>query len=497
MNVKFLKQYKSRDEARGEGMTNKFPSWITEQMVRNIRGFNLDAYLVALEGWRRGLELTWHLNPEIHTDLKIIGFNPLGKSFSLQSETKTHYFYRSRGDKVANEAVEIASNKQKTREYLERAGINVPKGKSFHKDTPLDQIVSYGLSLGFPLVVKPTFGSLGKGVTTNITSEKQLKDSILNVYEIGYEDIIVEQYITGDDYRLYVIGEKVVGMTKRLPAHVVGDGERTIEELIELKNIERENNPYLRTKLIKVNEHSIQVLKKNNFTLKDIPEQNEQVRLSDAANISTGGDPVQAMDSLNSDTIKIATRTIEAVPGLKHAGIDILINDKTCTVIEINPTAGISMHMFPSKGNPVNIPEAIIDNYFPETIGFGKDRTKVYFNYREIRRLLRRGQVQDYQVSEAPNGPLYAKRYVISGKVQKVGYRRWIQNQARKHNLSGYTRNLKNGKVVVVVGSDNPKKVDAFKDVCLEGPRRAKVKQIKEYDWDSIICNGFYIRKTK
>src|SRR5690625_1319247 len=127
-------------------MTNNFPSWITEQMVRNIRGFNLDAYLVALEGWRRGLELTWHLNPEIHTDLKIIGFNPLGKSFSLQSETKTHYFYRSRGDKVANEAVEFASNKQKTREYLERAGINVPKGKSFHKDTPLDQIVSYGRS---------------------------------------------------------------------------------------------------------------------------------------------------------------------------------------------------------------------------------------------------------------------------------------------------------------------------------------------------------------
>src|SRR5690625_4443281 len=125
-------------------------------MVRNIRGFNLDAYLVALEGWRRGLTLTWHLNPELYTDLKIIGFNPLGKSFSLQSETKTHFFYRSRGDKVANKAVEIAQDKQKTREYLQRAGVNVPKGKSFNKQIPIEEIIEYGVNLGFPLVVKPT-----------------------------------------------------------------------------------------------------------------------------------------------------------------------------------------------------------------------------------------------------------------------------------------------------------------------------------------------------
>src|SRR5699024_6026699 len=99
----------------------KFPKWISKQMVAGIRGFNLDAYLVALEGWRRGLTLKWYGDPSAVTDLKIIGFYPLGKTFSLSSKDKTHFFYRSRGDKVANEAVDIGANKHTTKEFLKKA----------------------------------------------------------------------------------------------------------------------------------------------------------------------------------------------------------------------------------------------------------------------------------------------------------------------------------------------------------------------------------------
>src|SRR5690625_7692823 len=87
-------------------MTDNYPDWLSNQMIKGVRGFNIDAYLVALEGWRRGLELTWYYDAKDVTDLKIIGFNPLGKTFSLSSKDKTHFFYRSRGDQVTNERSE-------------------------------------------------------------------------------------------------------------------------------------------------------------------------------------------------------------------------------------------------------------------------------------------------------------------------------------------------------------------------------------------------------
>src|SRR5690625_698195 len=158
-------------------MKDNFPKWLTKKMVRRISGFNLDAYLIALEGWRRGLTLNWYLDPAQETALKIIGFFPLGKSFSLQSKEKKHFFYRSRGDKVANEAVDIGTNKQQTREKLKEANVPTPKGKGFDVNK-VDEMVKYAANIGYPVVAKPTLGSLGKGVTTNIQSEKELIKAI-------------------------------------------------------------------------------------------------------------------------------------------------------------------------------------------------------------------------------------------------------------------------------------------------------------------------------
>lgn len=478
-------------------MTQLFPDWITKRMVRRVRGFNLDAYLMALEGWRRGLKLTWHLDPSLYTDLKIIGFNPLGKSFSLQSEDRTHYFYRSRGDKVANEAVDIATNKQLTKEYLEKAGVNVPQGRTFYDDDTIDDIVKYGESLGFPLVVKPNLGSLGKGVTTNIKTTDQLRQSIEHVREIGYDEIIVEQHVCGDDYRVYVVGDEIVGVIKRSPASVIGDGEHTIKQLIKLKNKQRKENPYLRTKLINIDDELIHLVKEKNLTLNSVLDVNEHVQLKNISNLTSGGDSIESLKMLHSNIKDTAIEALRAIPGLKHAAIDLLVEDSKGKVIEINPTAGISMHMFPSQGKPVNIPEKIIDYYFPETQGLAKNLTKVYFNYRTINRELQKGYIQDIQVMDAPKKRLFAKRYVIIGKVQRVGYRKWIRNQARRRKLHGYTRNLKNGNVVVVVASDDQKEVNNFKNICKKGPRRATVKKVLEYKWNSSICIGFYVRKTR
>ncbi len=149
---------------------------------------------------------------------------------------KTHYFFRTRGDKVINEAVELGMDKAKTKQILKEKGISVPDGKHFTGNIDNEDILQYANTLGYPLVIKPIDGSFGKGVVANITSEGELMHSLDYVrQELGYQDIIVEQYIPGDDLRLYVVEDKVVGAIKRIPPNIIGDGINSIEALIALK----------------------------------------------------------------------------------------------------------------------------------------------------------------------------------------------------------------------------------------------------------------------
>src|SRR5699024_9499002 len=236
-----------------------FPNWIEEKMIRGARGFNLDSYLMALEGWRRGLTLTWYSNVNMFSDIEIIGFNPIGKSFSLKDENSKlkHYFYRSRGDLVSNSAVHNAHDKFYTKEALINNGVPTPKGFQFGKDTELENILNqiHTKQLTYPVVVKPVFGSLGKGIITNIHDEVTLASAINQIkVDKEYNEYIVEEQIDGQEYRLYVVDEEIVAITERVPANITGNGKNTILELIKLKNIERENNVYLKTKLIPIDD---------------------------------------------------------------------------------------------------------------------------------------------------------------------------------------------------------------------------------------------------
>lgn len=479
-------------------MNENYPHWLSDQMIKGVRGFNLDAYLVALEGWRRGLTLTWYYDATDITDMKIIGFNPLGKTFSLSSKDKTHFFYRSRGDQVTNESVEITSNKDRTKDLLTKGNVPNPQGIRFMADEDQDVVVEQALVIGFPLVIKPTFGSLGKGVVTNIQSEESLRKVLVDIKsDEEYDDFIIEKFVSGYDLRVYVVNGQVAGATKRVPANITADGVNTIGELIKLKNRQREQNPHLATKLIEVNEEMIAYLKEQELTLDSVLDNGVITYLTGKSNISAGGDSIDYTDVLGEKEKQVAIHAVKAISGLNHAGVDLVVGEDQTHAIEINATADIMMHILPLSGSPRNIPAAIIDYYFPETIGMAEDRTKIYFDYKKINDLLRPRQVKEFKLPNAPKGKLYAKRYVISGKVQKVGYRNWIRKEALNQDLNGYTRNLKSGKVVVVVvASEDKELVSNFKEVCLSGSSRAEVAEVREYNWDSQIKLGFEIRRT-
>lgn len=474
-------------------MTEIYPDWLTKEMLAGVRRFNIDAYLVALEGWRRGLSLKLYEHHTDKTDLKRIGFDPVGKLFSLTSEDQTHFFYRTRGDKVANEAVDIGTDKVVTKQYLEKSNVPAPAGFHFNSAAPMDSVIESVFQQAGPFVLKPTFGSLGKGVTTNIRTEAMFRENLAYIQSnFDYTDFLVEQHISGEDMRVYVVGDEVVAATRRTPANVTGDGSKTIEELINDKNEIRKENPHTSTRLIKIDDRMREYLSTQNLQVADIPEAGQLVYLKGESNMSAGGDSVDVTNHLRPGVKNVAINAVKAIPGLIHAGVDMIVSADTASVIEINVTAGSALHVFPMHGKHQNIAEKIIDYYFPET----KDTVtsnQLYFNYKSILQQFRSNAIKEIEITDAPVGELYAKRYVISGEAQQVGYRIWAENQAVRSGLHGYTRNLNNGNVVVVVASTDKEKVDAFKDICYEGPKRAKVEHIKEFDWNSRICIGFEI----
>jgi D-alanine-D-alanine ligase-like ATP-grasp enzyme/acylphosphatase len=471
-------------------------SHLTSEIVSDARGPELDAYAVALDGWRRGLELRWHTkDSEYFPNMKTWFVDKPGKLFSLSNGVRTHYFFKTRGDQVTNEAVDICTDKAETKKWLKTAGVAIAEGKKFIPEISETEMIKYGISIGFPLVVKPTDGSFGRGVITNIGNSSELKNAIQSVRSTpDVQDVIIEKHIPGDDYRVFVCDNQVVGAIKRIAANVIGDGVHPIKKLIELKNIERENNPRLISCPIKPDAEMVEHILANKYTYESVPELGEQVFLTNKSNISIGGDSEEALDALSKDIIQASIKALNAIPGLPHGALDIIVNENGVYVIEVNPTPQIGSLLFPAKGKASDIPAAIIDYYFPETKGLRTDREKVYFDFTDVLEPLFNRNATVTTVSHAPVGTIYSKKYTVTGKVQHKGFHRGLRKQAFERNLIGYLINLNNGDIEVVVTGTSKDKVEQFKEAFYEDPDRAVVYGIEEEEWNGPVKAGFEIR---
>ena len=445
-------------------------------------------YAIALEGWKRGLTLKFHNSKKI--------------KYSLSSEIRTHAFDRSRGDKVPSDTVKICVNKDLTKENLLKSGIPVPEGKRFIYSGVLDiELINYAKSLGFPVVLKPTNGSLGRGVISNIQSVEELEEAIQYVcHKLKQNDIIIEKYIPGEDFRLYVVGDKVVAAIKRVPANIVGDGFMSIKDLISFKNSLRKKNPYLSNGLIKIDDEVLNFINKAGYDLDSVLKKDEQVFLMAKANASAGGDTIDVTNDISQEVKEIAVNAAQAMPGLVQCGVDMIIDlsgesHNKGTVIEINSRAQIGIHLFPVEGEPRDIPSAIIDHYFPETIddNLGSNRTTIYFDLNHIIETFQSQLVRELTLESAPQKSIIKRRIVIAGKVQDIGFRNWIQKQANTLNLNGYTRNLKSGNVLVIAAGKR-KDMDKFKVICEKGTMKSKVTDVSESKWRNPVLLGFHIK---
>ena len=270
---------------------------------------------------------------------------------------------------TSNIGVEIACDKEETKDLLEQAEVPIPKGDIIRTERGLKEAVDY---VGFPLVIKPVNGNHGRGITTNINSLDEALIGFKEAKEIS-RLVIVEKYITGEDHRLLVINNKLVAAAKRTPAHVIGDGKSTIQELVDEVNKD-ERRGYGHEKVlteIDINSLTLEILKEMNMTTESVPKKGEMVKLKSTANLSTGGTAEDITELIHPYNVFMAER-ISKIIGLDICGIDIMAEDLTKplnksggAVLEVNAGPGFRMHLQPTSGLPRNVGGHVVDMLFP------------------------------------------------------------------------------------------------------------------------------------
>src|SRR5699024_1898494 len=279
----------------------------------------LSMYLISLEAWRRGIKVNFYTidNPD----------NRVLVRYSLEYNDKVHHFESSLGDKLSLEAFDVCEYKDLTKKYLSDAGIKVPEGKVFSKESASNEALNYAQTLSYPVVVKPLDENAGKGVFSNVDSEEYLIDVLNHLHtELNYNHVIIEEFIPGTEYRVLTVDGKVEGAINRLPANIVGNGKDSIKRLIKNKNRSKTGNPAISKKRIKLDKEVTQVIENAGYTEESVLDEGEQLFLRTKSNISAGGDAVYVTDELSDKIRQVAVKASEAIPGLNIAGLDFIIH---------------------------------------------------------------------------------------------------------------------------------------------------------------------------
>ena len=271
---------------------------------------------------------------------------------------------------TGNIAVDIACDKEETKNLLEAAEIPVPRGTVIRSEVGLQEAVE---KYGYPLVIKPIDGNHGKGNTTNIINWEQALAAFAAAKEYG-RNVIVERFITGFDFRVLVIDSKFICAALRTPASVIGDGKNTIQYLMDETNKDPRRG-YGHEKVltqITMDQYTQKMLNDIGYTLETIPAKDELVLLKPTANLSTGGTSTDVTDEVHPTNIFMCER-IAKIIGLDICGIDIMakdlrnpITENGGAVLEVNAAPGFRMHIEPAEGLPRNVAEPVIDMLFPD-----------------------------------------------------------------------------------------------------------------------------------
>ncbi|MEM8562968.1 MAG: cyanophycin synthetase [Pseudomonadota bacterium] len=343
------------DNSSLDALKNDVDDWVYElRLIREEHRLGPSSEALISEAARRGI-------PSIRLDAAALvqlgyGRNQQRISASITENTRVI-------------AVDLAGDKYATKELLDEMSMPVPKGRTLRSEERIEQTLE---DIGFPVAIKPLDANQGKGITTNINSLEEAVLAFRKAQEHS-SDVIIETSLTGFDFRVLVVDNKLVAAARRDPAHVIGDGKSTIEELIDLANenplrgIGHEN---VLTK-IEIDDATQKLLSQNSLGLDSVLDEGEYCALKTTANLSTGGTATDVTDEVHPYNVFLFERIAHFV-GLDVGGIDVVapdlstpLNENGGGVVEVNAAPGLRMHLAPSAGTPRNVAEPILDMLFP------------------------------------------------------------------------------------------------------------------------------------
>jgi cyanophycin synthetase len=292
-----------------------------------------------------------------------------GNLVQLGFGSRQRRIWAAETDRTGAIAEEIAQDKDLTRMLLRTVGVPVPDGRPVAN---AEDAWTAAQEIGVPVVIKPQFGNQGKNVATFLTTKEQVVAAFNTASEGGYS-VVCEKFITGADYRLLIIGNRLVAASRREPAQVVGDGVHTVAELIDHANADprRGNDHAMPLSKIRLDPVAMSVLAEQGLSPSAVPPAGARVLIRRNGNLSTGGTAADVTDVVHPE---VAARAIEAARtvGLDVAGVDVLATDITRpleeqggAIVEVNAGPGLRMHIEPSSGQPRPVGEAIVGTMFP------------------------------------------------------------------------------------------------------------------------------------
>ena len=290
-----------------------------------------------------------------------------GSLVQLGWGSKARRFQAAELDSTSAVAESIGQDKDLTKRLLHAAGVPVPLGKPVET---VEEAWEVAQKVGLPVVVKPQDGNQGKGVTVNITDRAQLEEAYKNAAEYG--TVMVERFLPGHDFRLLVVGDQLVAAARREPPQVLGDGQHTVRELVDVVNQDPRRGEGHATSLTKIRLDDIAVarLAAQNLTPDSVPAKGQRVILRNNANLSTGGTATDVTDDVHPE---VAARAIAAAQmvGLHICGVDMVaetvlrpLEEQGGGFVEVNAAPGLRMHLAPSYGKPRNVGAAMVDKLF-------------------------------------------------------------------------------------------------------------------------------------
>lgn len=268
---------------------------------------------------------------------------------------------------------DFTTRKDDCKAFLDTLGFPVPQGEVVYS---LKEALDAGDRIGFPVAVKPVSGHKGDGVTAAVQDMDELEQAydraVQSIPPEQFIRVIVEQSITGQDYRLLCVNGRFVAATERRPASVTGDGYSTIQTLIDRENRTpaRIDTPTSPLGKIQTDQAMERYLEEQGLSLESVLDLNQTIFLRKVANLSAGGLSVNATHLIHPDNIILA-QDVAQYFRLTCLGIDVVARDLTkswkkgdFSIIEINAAPGIYMHLKPAIGDSVDVPNHILRTFF-------------------------------------------------------------------------------------------------------------------------------------